>query len=496
MLHAPLLLLLDPHGLEAWQRAAGRLERRAGFGHDEHEAFARWLATQPGRHVCRLLVNLPDESFEHEDLPPARGRDRAALIARRRAAWFPHTPFVRAWPAHAARSARKGPQRIIFAGLERPEALLAWLEALSRAQGRLTHLIPAASLIPTLQPHETATGDDALIIGGFTRAGLRLSLVGTHALLFSRLITHCTAPAGGGSPLPEESIQGEVQRTHAYLVAQRLLRADAPLRLCMLPADAERSSAAAPGAPAAAPADTSLALEPMSPPEGRSPATSGASSMATADSAMTPPPPLEALDRRLLAALARARPSQGWPIPTAGTATRVQSTRALMFGSLLAAGVGGGGWYVHDASSPAAAIHPVPLIAPAPPAAEAPEPPTPAAPHVDARPSPLPPADPDPVVGPDTALPDSPASAAAPAEARPSRRIQGIVHVHGGKTRVWLDGELVEARSAGLRLRADGLLSPAGRPEIRLRVGDLWPPAAPPAEPGTHTRAPAEEPLR
>ena len=98
MLRKPLLLLIDPHGLEVWQHTDGLLQARAGFDAHGHEAFSNWLAGLQQRPSCRVLVNLPDEDYEYEDLPRTRGRDRRALIARCCAAWFPHTPFVHAWP--------------------------------------------------------------------------------------------------------------------------------------------------------------------------------------------------------------------------------------------------------------------------------------------------------------------------------------------------------------------------------------------------------------
>ena len=37
-----------------------------------HEAFSNWLAGLQQRPSCRVLVNLPDEDYEYEDLPRTR----------------------------------------------------------------------------------------------------------------------------------------------------------------------------------------------------------------------------------------------------------------------------------------------------------------------------------------------------------------------------------------------------------------------------------------
>lgn len=434
MLRKPLLLLIDPLGLEVWQISAGTLRRRAGFGPDAHDAFASWLNTEAGRRSCRVLVNLPDEGFEHEDLPRASARDRRALVTRRCGAWFPHTPFVHAWPAGPATSGRKGAERFVFAGLERPAPLQAWLDALQRGRGRLTHLIPAASLIPALGTPRASTADApaTLLLAGLTRAGLRLSLVNTRTLLFSRLITHCTATSGA-------AWEDELERTRTYLLAQHLLPPETPVSAHLLGA-IEPDTAASP----------SGALEP--------------------DAPLTP------VDQRLLGALARARPAQGWPPHASGPHPRTHAARAfapatLSLGALVvAAGIGGTWLAPGQTPTPAATEEPQPLSEPAPlPAAPAPPP---VADEADATPQVAPPS-----VTPATAPASTPtAPAAAHATRAPEPRpIQGIVHRHGGTTRVWIGNALHDAHTLGLRTHGGTALSPRAQPHVRLRVGDAWP---------------------
>ena len=150
MLRKPLLLALDALGLEAWQMHDGTLIRVAGFALGEASALQTWLAGRAQRASCRIVVNLADEAYEVEDLPHVRGADRKALVARRTAAWFAHPAFARASSLGPAPDGRKGLERILFAGLERADELRPWLDAVHASGTRITHLIPAANLIPAV----------------------------------------------------------------------------------------------------------------------------------------------------------------------------------------------------------------------------------------------------------------------------------------------------------------------------------------------------------
>ena len=473
MLRKPLLLLIDPHGLEVWQHTDGLLQARAGFDAHGHEAFSNWLAGLQQRPSCRVLVNLPDEDYEYEDLPRTRGRDRRALIARRCAAWFPHTPFVHAWAAGPAPNLRSGAERFVFAGLERPAPLQAWLAVLQRSQVRVSHLIPAASLVPTLpslHPHrsnkpDTGTAPDAsaALVAGFTRSGLRLSLIRGQKLLFSRLIPHCTVQFTPGSPSWEE----EIERTCAYLQAQPLLAADTPLCVHLLAAPATLARQAAPEGHsgttgprwvlAPAPPGRQVAVVPRQP------------SPPHADSGRAA---LEDFDTLLLTALIRVRAAEGWPARSTGGATaplRLSRTRLAVGGLFAAASIAGGAWFAHGTAAPPPVIEPASLVT-LPPDLPA---------HGDEAAISEPAAHPEAPPQPKEAI-ESPPTTAPPQ--RTPRTIEGIIHHHGGRTRIWADDRLLEADSAGLRTLSPTMLSPLEQPRIRLRVGDTWPLPPPPPE--------------
>lgn len=313
-----------------------------------------------------------------------------------------------------------------------PAPLQAWLDALQRGRGRLTHLIPAASLIPALGTPRASTADApaTLLLAGLTRAGLRLSLVNTRTLLFSRLITHCTATSGA-------AWEDELERTRTYLLAQHLLPPETPVSAHLLGA-IEPDTAASP----------SGALEP--------------------DAPLTP------VNQRLLGALARARPAQGWPPHASGPHPRTHAARAfapatLSLGALVvAAGIGGTWLAPGQTPTPAATEEPQPLSEPAPlPAAPAPPP---VADEASAAMQVTPPS-PRPASAPRPTAPAAPSATRAP-EPRP---IQGIVHRHGGTTRVWIGNALHDAHTLGLRTHGGTALSPRAQPHVRLRVGDAWP---------------------
>lgn len=488
MLRKPLLLVIDALGMQVWQVHAHAYACRARFGPGECAALATWLATRGAAGPCRILVNLAEETYAFEDLPRLRGRDRSALLARRSATWSPHPEFAQHWSLGAPPDGRAGTERIVFTGLERTDALLPWLEVIRASRLRVTRLVPAGRLLPRVVDTATAhlpERQDPRLVAGFTRAGLRVSLVARGALHFSRLVERCTLEAARQSPAWLE----EIARTRSYLIAQRRLSAAHAAPVVVLERH-DRLHLPQDGARLRDDGHPGIVFMAGSARPGRAP------EMRASETG--PDPTL--FESRLLEALLHAPAALGWCPDAARVRAPLRmrlpaSPRLLALAGIAALStVGAGIWHGTGAATGAgqaaeAAAHaaraeasPAPEPAPlAPPAAHAH--PVEAAPPPAAAPPPTPPTPPA------CAATESAPPPVAPA----AQRIDGILLRPDGETLVWLDGTLSTARDAGLR-RLSGhatALSGSGGGRTALRTGDTW--AAPePAGPEAAGRRAAE----
>ncbi|HQV09152.1 MAG TPA: hypothetical protein PLL04_08345, partial [Thauera sp.] len=343
MLRKPLLLAIDALGLEAWQMHCDTLVRLAGFAPGEASALHTWLAGRAHREPCRIVVNLADEAYETEDLPRVRGADRKALIERRTAAWFAHPEFARACSLGPAPDGRKGFERLLFAGLERADDLRPWLDAVRASGTRITRLIPAANLIPAVlaaTPGSPGKTSGPQLVAGFSRTGLRITLVVDGRVHFSRLVGRCTLADAAQSPAWLQ----EIERTRDYLLAQHRLPGDASVPVRVLEAAESvhlpsESDAGAAGGANGTPSFLPHAIHAVPAPEGD----------------MQPAQP--ALEKLLMRALLRAPADLGWQPATMRSGQLPLGPRTLALAGMAACAVlGGGVWYVeHEAVAAEAA---------------------------------------------------------------------------------------------------------------------------------------------
>ena len=476
MLRKPLLLAIDALGLDVWHMHDHRLVRGARFAVGEHAALAAWLAGRSVAETCRIVVNLADEAYEIEDLPRLRGGDRKALLARRSAAWFPPPAFARNWSLGAPPDGRAGAERIVFAGLERTDALLPWLEVVRTSRLRVTRLVSAGSLLPLILALP-ATGGAPLrgpqLVAGFTRGGLRISLIEDGRLHFSRLVEHCTLATARQSP----AWRDEIERTRAYLLAQHRLASGSVAPILVL----ERAEAVHTLTPAPAPAENGRPGVTFA-----GTATAGSTSGGPSDADETP----SVFETQLLHALLRAPGKIGWSLDAAGAGMPLHerlrpSPRALALACVVVAGTVGAGVWLSEREAAAAArateaaarsareeaariAAQAPTQAPAPPTApiEAPV---------------LAPPPPEETAPPITPPPCAPAVAPPPSPLPTPQRIDGILLRPDGEALVWLDGTLGTARAAGLHRPRGQAPALSARHDGRrtLRTGDTWtPPAA------------------
>jgi hypothetical protein len=433
-----LLLTADPLGLVACHRDNDSLRLLASFPAGESAAFSAWLGGRAPGERCRLLVNLPDEAYEVEDLPRVRGADRRALFARRLAAWFPDPRYALAIPLGRAPDGRKAFERVLFSGLERSADLQAWIDALSASSGQLECLIPSAALLPRLSalaPLHGSRSAPPRLVAAAGRAGLRITLLSGRQAVFSRLIA---LPEGAAATAP--AFQAELERTRSYLVSQRRLSADAPVPILILDGEAGQ-----PG---------SLPLQPVP-------------FVGDEDTRLT------AVDAALLLALSQANTRIGWPGNTGPRRWPHLPERRILAAIGLASlsALGAAAWAeqrAHAAAEAAAAAERARAAQAAALAAEEAE----RAALEARRPPPAEPAPEPPSAAPEPPVPcPSPALPPAPTLAR----IDGVLRRPDGETLLWVEGAWIRAGALGLHATTGPgtALTAAGR-RITVRVGDSW----------------------
>jgi hypothetical protein len=446
-----LLLAADPLGLVACHRDNDGLRLLASFPAGEHAAFSAWLGGRAPGEPCRMLVNLPDEAYEVEDLPRVRGADRRALLARRLAAWFPDPRYALAIPLGRAPDGRKAFERVLFAGLERSADLQAWIDALGVHGGQLERLIPSAALLPRLSALSPLHGSRSAaprLVAAAGRAGLRITLLSGRQAVFSRLIA-----IPEGSAATTLAFQAEIERTRSYLISQRRLSADAPVPILILDGEAGQ-----PGA---------LPLQPVP-------------FVGNEDARLT------AVDAALLLALGQADSRIGWPGDTAPRRwPRLPERRILAATGLASLAVlGAAAWAEQQAQAAAEATAAAERARAAQAAALAAEVAERAA--LEARrPQPAEPAPEPPPAAPEPPVPcPSPATPPAPTLAR----IDGMLRRPDGETLLWIEGAWVRAHTLGLHAATgpSAALTAAGH-RVTVRVGDSW------AIPGTTATSAASQ---
>lgn len=215
---SPPLLYLAPDGLHCYRQHERTTEHAGHFAPEPagQEAFARWLGGFTAGTSFTLLVDLPDERFKIETLPHVRGPDRKRLRERRQAQIFPDTPFVAHQYLDREQSGRRD-ERILFAALSRPSAIVPWLDAIERNRHRLKRLVPAPFVAATVTRHLPAAPGPVLL-GLLTPAGLRVSCFEGQRLLFSRL-----RPGSSHARPPTSQWKDEAREAHRHLLSQRLV---------------------------------------------------------------------------------------------------------------------------------------------------------------------------------------------------------------------------------------------------------------------------------
>ena len=237
------VLYITSAGVDCYRVSRFRTTLERQFDQDEFAIarFYEYTATAPDADYT-LVADLIEEDFRTETIPPLRGAEREALLARRASQAYRDTPFVASVSlgreaqeqGDSAASARRD-EAVQLMALTNPEPVQFWLKLLLANEHKIAAILSPATLASYVAsalgvPH----GADRLVLATLTSAGLRQTYVevadkereSRRSARFSRLASDpgdSATPAGRAAGLV-----AEVARTQQYLQGLRLIARDAP----------------------------------------------------------------------------------------------------------------------------------------------------------------------------------------------------------------------------------------------------------------------------
>jgi hypothetical protein len=236
VLHAEQFVHLISHaGLRSFRLQGKQLEVMAEFD-EQPAAQARFgLFVQTHAHARHsLLFETPEQIFQDEKLPPSRGADRRALIARRLTRHFPGEDsssaarFCLALPQGTAQGvfSRKTEEDILLTGLSSKAGatLETWLSPLRQARVPVRGVWTSALLCPALRTLICKQAMRGLILLLSTQ-GIRQIYFDQRQLRFSRLAAAPDSPLKHWAP---ECVR-EAQQMRLYLTNRGWLAHDETL---------------------------------------------------------------------------------------------------------------------------------------------------------------------------------------------------------------------------------------------------------------------------
>lgn len=145
------ILLIDTQAWRLVRFKGHRFCELHKFGADQmgQAALSEWMTAFPGARVA-VLTNLPDEHYQVEVMPKARGAAGRLLLKRKLAAWPYAQGLYTAFQLDTIQTSRLE-NRFLFVGLFFP-ALTDWLSTLEDAALRLQGVYTQAVLLPYCLP--------------------------------------------------------------------------------------------------------------------------------------------------------------------------------------------------------------------------------------------------------------------------------------------------------------------------------------------------------
>ncbi|NNM81964.1 MAG: hypothetical protein HKL98_05100 [Burkholderiales bacterium] len=172
-----ILLFIGDRNCQACVWKNGLLSDRENFPNSEEgrKAFARYLSRLPDPEVS-ILVDLVEEDYRIETLPPLKGRDRKLLEERKLEQFYRYTPL---------RNASRQNGQVLFSALTSPGLVVPWIELMTGMGIAVSCVTSVAMLSERLASNLNAS--HLLLLSIQEGTGLRQSFFLQGNLHFSRL---------------------------------------------------------------------------------------------------------------------------------------------------------------------------------------------------------------------------------------------------------------------------------------------------------------------
>ncbi|NNE38029.1 MAG: hypothetical protein HKN08_06960, partial [Gammaproteobacteria bacterium] len=187
---------------------------------DGQAFFDRYLKETPNNPVY-ILIDLFEEEFKQETAPHVFGRDREAIIERKKARLFRDTPYYTYKVQGREEEGRKD-DILMLSAITNPELILPWLEILQQNKVPIVGLTSVPLLTESLIKLLPDLGENNLVVSIQSISGLRQTFIKDGQLRVSRLVQ---LPRYGTEPYGPH-ISEEVDKIKRYLASVRLISTD------------------------------------------------------------------------------------------------------------------------------------------------------------------------------------------------------------------------------------------------------------------------------
>lgn len=176
--------------------------------------FEEWLKTHR-QGIHDILVDVPEEVFHRENIPPLGGHDRRAMITRKLAHQFPG----RAYATHISlgrETTGRRDEHLLLTGLAHSSTVDLWLNPLMKQELAVSAIRTPALLLPLLLDAIRPAASRGLLIA-FSEEGQRHVYFDKRTICFARLL-----PVTGTKGFTDaQACHQELRKTLQYLGTQR-----------------------------------------------------------------------------------------------------------------------------------------------------------------------------------------------------------------------------------------------------------------------------------
>lgn len=228
------LFYVTQDALQVWEYRRTAVTEIASFAHgdDGFQGFSEYLAGTASE-VSLILVDVIEEEFYVDAIPPLGIRDRQALIERRVLKKFPRTPF-RLGQLQGKSEVNPGKSDVLYSAVSNPELLDAWLKILQAHKTPLLGIYSVPLLGSEFLKKFGKPAKFSLLLGTHQENKLRQTFLINGKLKSSRL----SKSSSPDDSQYAEKIVEEIQRSRRYLERGRLLTQLDELHIYLV-ADAE-----------------------------------------------------------------------------------------------------------------------------------------------------------------------------------------------------------------------------------------------------------------